>query len=499
MSAAFWSFSDFTMAHRGQGGEHVIVERLSLDVPAGGFYLLVGSSGGGKSSLLRLAAGLFDSREPPPRTAGRFSCLGHDVRQGPPPALQRKTAAILQEEGLFDDLSPRANVELALRAAGRSVLLAPALLAEVGLDQAPPRIADLSGGMRKRLCVARALAVEPQALYCDEPLAGLDPASARQIAVLLRRAHDRQQGRTTLIVTHDIEAFENVHDGVLELDRDARTLRLHGEGFRWRPTGTVTRELRPGSDLALAQGARRALLAVGAASHTLWKSLVRLPPVELRLAAQWTWKCIHEPLLFVAFANAAIGGMTTFFALRNNPVQGGFESDLLAGAGKVICAVMAPLMSSFFFTARIAAGATARIGTMARTQQITALRLLGVDPADHLLTPMVWGMALGLPIVTVFGVVAASLAALWASSLVSGISTIGWSESWFRNVDAADLRLVLTKALLAGFLVAVVCYHLGSGPKRSGDDVGTAVNRAIVVGMGLALAVHALLTVLVYA
>ena len=86
-----------------------------------------------------------------------------------------------------------------------------------------------------------------------------------------------------------------------------------------------------------------------------------------------------------------------------------------------------------------------------------------------------------------------------AAKAVSGISTLGFVQSWFRNVDAMDLRTALLKSFLSGYLVALVCYHLGTGPKRSGADVGESVNRAIVLAMGLALSVHAVLTVAVYA
>jgi phospholipid/cholesterol/gamma-HCH transport system permease protein len=201
----------------------------------------------------------------------------------------------------------------------------------------------------------------------------------------------------------------------------------------------------------------------------------------------------------VAAVGAVIGGLATFFALRNNPVQGGFESALLTGTGKVASAVLVPLLCGFFFTARIAAGAAARLGTMKRTNQIAALQMMGVRPADYLLTPLVWGMVLALPVVTFVGVVAASLAAAVAAATVSSITVVGWATAYFQAVDARDALVVLAKAALSGYLVAVCCYHLGTGPKRSGAEVGEAVNAAIVAGMTLVLVVHAALTFLVYA
>lgn len=500
MTDPFWELRGFSLSHRRAGGEETLLTEVDLTVPAGGFYLLVGASGGGKTSLLRLCAGLLEVREPPPRTSGEFRCLGVAVQDGAPPDLQRRIAAILQEEGLLDELTPRQNVELGLRAAGRSRRLAPGLLAAVGLDPAPERVVQLSGGMRKRLAVARALAADPDVLFCDEPVAGLDPAAARQIAELLRRSHGDDPGRTTVVITHDVQAFAGLHDGILLLDRQQRSLRLEPPGAATRaPSSSPPRSQDGPAGSELLHGLRRHLLALAGIGETLLASIRRLPPVEPGPVARSVLQCAVAPAPFVAAAGAVIGGLATFFALRNNPIQGAFESALLTGTGKVLTAVLVPLLSGFFFTARVAAGAAARLGTMKRNQQIAALRMMGIDPADYLLTPLVWGMVVAMPVVTLAGVVAAAFASWLAAGSVSGITAVGWSTAFFRTVDATDIRVIAVKAALSGYLVALTCYHLGTGPKRSGADVGEAVNTAIVVSMGLVLAVHALLTFAVYA
>lgn len=498
MSAPFWEFRRFALAHRRPDGEELLLQDIDLIVPAGRFYLLVGPSGGGKSSLLRLSAGLLEIREPPPRTAGELLCLGLPVQGGLPRELQGRIAALLQEEGLLDELSPRQNVELALRAAGRSRSLAPALLAEVGLDPPPHRVTQLSGGMRKRLGVARVLAQRPDVVFCDEPTAGLDPEAARQIAQLLRRSHDAASGRTTVIVTHDVAAFEGTCDGVLVLDRSSRTLRLEGPDFRWHALAATASIPATAGEGELLHGLRRHLLRLAGLADTVAESLRRLPPVELGQVGRSIARCAIAPAPFVAVAGAVIGGLATFFALRNNPIQGGFEGALLTGTGKVLTAVLVPLLSGFFFTARVAAGAAARLGTMQRNHQVAALRMMGIRPADYLLTPLVWGMVLAMPLVTLAGCVAAAYAAMLAANMVSGISTVGFTAAFFRTVDATDVRVVALKAALSGYLVALICFHLGTGPKRSGEDVGEAVNAAIVLGMGAVLMVHAGLTFVVY-
>ncbi|MBL8750165.1 MAG: ABC transporter permease [Planctomycetes bacterium] len=493
-------FRGFGLAHRRPGVEDVLLADVDLTLAEGRFYLFVGASGGGKSSVLRVLAGLVETREPAPRISGELLAWGRSIVGDDLSALQGSVAAILQDEGLLDELSPRENVELALRAAERSRLLAPGLLAQAGLVDPPARTAQLSGGMRKRLAVARALASSPRLLLCDEPTAGLDEDAARRIARLLRDAHEQDPGRTTIVITHDLDAFEGLTDGVLVLDRAARSLRLEAPDHR--PDSKTAAAPAPdpvAGEPAPVHGLRRVLLQTAAVFETLVESLRRLPPVEFGQVARTVARFSTEPAPFVALAGAVIGGLATFFALNNNPVEGGFESALLTGTGKVATAVLVPLLSGFFFTARIVAGAAARLGTMKRTNQVAALQMMGVRPADWLLTPLVWGMVIGMPLVTFAGVVAAAVAGAFAAATVSGFSTVGWAHAWFATVDTRDVLVVLVKSALSGYLVAIACYHLGTGPKRSSADVGEAVNRAIVVGTGLVLTVHAVGTFVVYA
>lgn len=493
-------FRRFTLAHRRPEGDETLLAGVDLTLARGSFYLFVGSSGGGKSSLLRLLAGLVEAREPPPRVSGTLTVFGRSLEHHDAHAKNGRVAAILQDEGLLDELSPRANVELALRCAERSPKLAPALLAQAGIAAPPERTSQLSGGMRKRVAVARALAASPELLLCDEPTAGLDADAARQIATLLRQAHDSDPGRTTIVITHDTAAFDGLVDGVLVLDRQRRSLELVAPGREVSAKSAAALGGGPAGDAGGGEwhGLQRVVLAVGALAETVVASVRRLPPFELGETLRTVARFAVEPAAFVALAGAVIGGLAMFFGLRNNPIEGGFESAILTGTGKVSVAVLVPLLSGFFFTARIAAGAAARIGTMKRTNQIAALQTMGIHPADYLLTPLVWGMVVAMPLVTLAGVVAASAAASAAAALVSGIPTAAWAQAWFATVDAGDVLVLLAKTTLSGYLVAVCCYHLGTGPKRSSEDVGAAVNSAIVYGMALVLVVHAGLTFVAY-
>jgi ABC-type transporter Mla maintaining outer membrane lipid asymmetry ATPase subunit MlaF/ABC-type transporter Mla maintaining outer membrane lipid asymmetry permease subunit MlaE len=489
-------FEGFGLAFVRGGQRYPLFEEVDLEVPMGGLYLVVGESGSGKSTLLRLVAGLWDERANLPVVRGRLQVLGASVTAlRYPRALRGPVQAVQQDEGLLDELSPRENVALGLRAANRSPRLAPALLARAGLDDPPADVASLSGGMRKRVAVARALAGEPRLLVFDEPTAGLDGESARQIAALIAGTQ-RQSGRerTTLVITHDPESFTDLADGILRLDPERRSLSF----ARDRDPAHDGDSGSSPEDFALEDpavaGVRKLVLAFSAVGHTLLLALVRLPPVYPMLAARTTARYVIEAVFFVVVGCGTVGGLATFFALRNNPLEGAFTTAVITGAGKVLVAVLVPLLAGFFFTARIAAGVAARLGTMKRTSQVDALRLLGIRPADYLLTPAVWGTSLAMPLTAFAGIVMATLASLIATSLVTGSGGHGWAIAYFAELELRDLRFALGKTVLSGFLVAVATYHLAMGPKRSGADVGRAVNSSIVVGIFLVLLVHAVLT-----
>lgn len=495
------AFRDFGLAHRRAGDDLVVLENVTLEVPHGGFYLIVGQSGSGKSTLLRFLTGLWEPREPAPKYRGEVEIFGVPVRGGYPRSLRQRTAAVLQDEGLLDELTPLANVELALRAARRSPKLALGLLSQTGIDEPMSSVSMLSGGMRKRVAVARALALSPELILFDEPTAGLDGEASREIATLLEETHDRADGtRTTIVISHDIEAFEDLADRILEIDAEHRSLafadtkRIHAEAERWTRTVSTGTEEDP-----TLYGIRQVLLGLAAVANTLLQALIRLPPVFLRIVLRTTGRYLVEPAVFTALVAVTIGGLATFFSLENNPLESAFTSQLLTGVGKVLTAVLVPLMAGFFFTARMAAGAAARIGTMKRTHQVAALQLMGIRPADYLLTPLVWAMCIAMPVVTAAGIVAASLSSFLIYKLLTGASTYGWMASFFRTVDRADMRFLLFKTVLSGFLIATVTYHLAVGPKRSGRDVGNSVNSCIVLGMVIVLVVHSGLTVVQFA
>lgn len=192
---------------RNAGHESVIHQDLDLSVKAGELVSIVGGSGSGKTVLLRQILGL----ETPAR--GRVTVLGRPASEMGTQGAASRVGMLFQHGALFSAFTVLENIAFALRelktlpaALIRDVAMVK--LQMVGLDpsQAHKMPADLSGGMVKRVALARALVMDPPLLLLDEPTAGLDPDSADAFCKLLRSLH-RELGLTVLMVTHDLDTL----------------------------------------------------------------------------------------------------------------------------------------------------------------------------------------------------------------------------------------------------------------------------------------------------
>jgi phospholipid/cholesterol/gamma-HCH transport system ATP-binding protein len=203
-------------------GAQTVHDGVSFEVRRGSLVGLIGGSGTGKSVLLREMIGLLRP------TAGRVKLFGTDMWGATAAArdeVRRRFGMMFQDGALFSSLSVAQNVAVPLREHTR---LAPAtidalvalrlLQAGLGTDAGAKMPSELSGGMRKRAAIARALALEPEILFLDEPTSGLDPITARGFDRLVRSLVD-DLGITVFLVTHDLDTLLTVVDRVIVLAR----------------------------------------------------------------------------------------------------------------------------------------------------------------------------------------------------------------------------------------------------------------------------------------
>lgn len=203
-----------------QFGERAIHEDLDLDVVRGEVLGVVGGSGTGKTVLLNTIIGL---KQP---EGGSIRIFGHDIAdmtKDQAADIERRTGTLFQQGALFSSLSVLDNVASPLvehTKLSKSTIreLAEMKIAMVGLkpEVHHQKPAELSGGMRKRVGLARALALDPELLFLDEPTAGLDPIGAAAFDELIRNLSD-DLGLTVFMITHDLDSLYAICDKVAVL------------------------------------------------------------------------------------------------------------------------------------------------------------------------------------------------------------------------------------------------------------------------------------------
>jgi phospholipid/cholesterol/gamma-HCH transport system ATP-binding protein len=201
-------------------GERLVLNGLNLDVKRGEILGFVGASGAGKSVLTRTIIGLM------PKRSGKIEVMGvdlHSVDEEERRNIERRWGVLFQHGALFSSLSVRENIQFPVRELmdlSDRVLdeMTYAKLTMVGLK---PEVADrfpseLSGGMIKRVALARALALDPEIVFLDEPTSGLDPIGAGDFDELVRTLQ-RTLGLTVFMVTHDLDSLYTACDRIAVL------------------------------------------------------------------------------------------------------------------------------------------------------------------------------------------------------------------------------------------------------------------------------------------
>ena len=220
---------DLTMGY----GDRVVQRDVAFTVGRGEIFVIMGDSGCGKSTLMRHMVGLNEPRSGDVYYDGEgYWAAGEERRED----LKRRFGVLYQYAALFSSMTLAENVSLPLverggLGRGEALEVARLKLALVGLagfeDHYP---AEISGGMKKRAGLARAMALDPDILYFDEPSAGLDPLSSRRLDDLILELRE-SLGTTIVLVTHELASIFELGDDAVFLDAEKKTMTARG-----RPT-----------------------------------------------------------------------------------------------------------------------------------------------------------------------------------------------------------------------------------------------------------------------
>ena len=210
------------------GSNHVL-RGVDLVVPKSESMVIIGGSGTGKSVLLKCILGLVTP------DSGTITLDGHDVREGDRDAFLARFGMLFQGGALFDSLSIWQNVAFRLmrgplkrpKPEAREIAIEKLRRVGLGAEVADLYPAELSGGMQKRVGLARAIAAEPEIIFFDEPTTGLDPIMAGVINELIREIVT-EMGATAMTITHDMTSVRAIAD---------RVAMIHGGKVRW--TGPI--------------------------------------------------------------------------------------------------------------------------------------------------------------------------------------------------------------------------------------------------------------------
>ncbi len=216
-------------------GSQEVLRGVDLDVPRGQVMVVIGRSGCGKSVLLKHVLGLLRP------DAGRIFVGADEITALAPDPLRKvrfRFGMVFQNAALFDSMNVFENVAFPLREHTRAKepeirARVEAMLGEVGLAGVGAKdVATLSGGMRKRVGLARAMVRDPEFLLYDEPTTGLDPIMTAQIDALIRGTQDANPGLTSLVISHDMAATFHMADRIAMLHEGRVVLEGPPEVFR---------------------------------------------------------------------------------------------------------------------------------------------------------------------------------------------------------------------------------------------------------------------------
>lgn len=219
-------------------GDVVLLKDASFTIARGDIFVILGGSGCGKSTLMRYLIGLDAPVAGQIRIDGKTP--NYDTSGRPPYGVMFQSGALLGSMTVGENLA--LPLETWTDLPKEAVLaIVDAKLKLVGLKGTADKMpAELSGGMKKRAAIARAMALEPELVFLDEPSAGLDPVSAFELDELILTLNEKL-GMTVVIVTHDLESIFKIAKHCIMLDKDEKSIIANGDPRQLRDTSTDVR------------------------------------------------------------------------------------------------------------------------------------------------------------------------------------------------------------------------------------------------------------------
>ncbi len=489
-------------------GDRVVLRGADLEVRQGECVVILGKSGAGKSVLMRMLLGFMTPN------AGRIRVFGELPPFSPyrqEPTQIGRLNALFQDGALLQDHTVAENMEIAVAsrakgAAGNRSEQSAQLIEQAGLDWntvAGLAPAKLSGGMCKRVALARALASDPEALLIDEPTAGLDVHSSARIVQLLKETL-RGKDLTAIVITHDLDCVEALAErlfflsaktGQLEeidprqTDREALAARMDEDD---PPIPTPGKQESSKGLPEIRRAVMDLLENVGSCLRSAGSAAAIPHPGDF--TKRFMQVGIHSlPLAAIVFF---ILGMILLVESRMALSHLGMYNllpEVLLESGMKI----SPFLVGLILAGRVGSSICAEMSLLRQTGQLDAMRVLGLVPERRLLAPWLWSALAAFPLLVL---ASQAIAGLGAAALI-GLPFAGseitpryfWSEV-FEKMDLLRLFIGMVKASIFGAVIVMTAYLLGEREQQGAGAAGKSITTAMVVSFVLIIALDFLIS-----
>ena len=457
--ADFVTVKDVTFGY----GRRVILDDVTLRFGQGQVVAIMGGSGMGKTTLLKLIGGL----ETPDRGSILIDGEPLDTSDKDKLYAQRRRMGMLFQFGaLFTDMSVLDNVAFPLREQtdlSEELIVRMALmkLNAVGLRGAADLMpSEISGGMSRRVALARAIALDPELIMYDEPFAGLDPISMGVTARLIRDLNDALNA-TSIIVTHDVPETFAIALGAWTLEQIRHVGRLALFSIQ------LFKELP-------------------AALGRFW-----LIVQQIHFIGNYSLLIIAVSGLFVGFVLALQG----YYIL----VSYGSEQALGVMVALSLARELGPVVAALLFAGRAGTSLTAEIGLMRAGEQVAAMEMMGVDPVRRVLAPRFWGVLISLPLLACIFTAVGIFGAWIVGVVMIGVDGGAFWSQMQAGVDVfSDVGNSVIKSVVFAVAVGLISLYQGYNARPTPEGVSRATTRTVVISSLMVLGLDFIMTALMF-
>jgi ABC transport permease subunit len=505
-----------------------VLDAISMTIPRGKVVAIMGGSGCGKTTILRLIGGQLRPQ------SGRVIVGGQsvpDLDREALFALRRKFGVLFQFGALFTDMTVFENVAFAMREHSNLpeelvrdlVLMKLHAVGLRGTAQVMP--AELSGGMARRVALARAIALDPMLVLYDEPFAGLDPISLGVVGQLIRKLNDAL-GITSVVVTHDVYESLRIVDYMYFVSAG----KIVWQGTPSKCARPVTRSSASSSMaqrtvlsrstcrrrhiatryLPMHSPVAHSLRALAASRSVMSSGWLRARFfVAVRRHTPDAFRRLHLTLREIYFSGVLslviilISGLFVgmVLALQGYDVLQRYGADQSLGVLVALSLVreLGPVVAGLLFASRAGSAITAEIGLMKATEQLVAMEMMAVDPLARVVAPRFWGGVISFCSSRHYSRRSAS-----SPQHIVGVRLIGIDAGafWGNMQSAVDFRQDIVngiiKSTVFGIAVSLIAVFEGYEAKPTAEGVSSATTRTVVMSSLAILALDFVLTVFMF-